>query len=183
VGFAYPFISISIQSFQYCNLAFFLLFPSCCLSFPPWGDEKGHQDTCICLCRYRGGNWEAIREEQYMIKALTLSFHKHNLESILVPTPFPSAWLRYARALQVHTTRILGFSNQKIPQSDSGSKNHFGFLGQINFNKSSTTRMVFMTNPKVVFLINGKMWHVVRSFQRRTCHHLIGQILSQWVNK
>jgi hypothetical protein len=41
-----------------------------------------------------------------------------------------------------------GLSNQKIPQNDKGSKNHFGFLGQVDFNKSNTTRMVFFYQPK-----------------------------------
>jgi hypothetical protein len=45
------------------------------------------------------------------------------------------------------TTRIpsfqIGFSNQKVPQSDRGSKNHFGFLGQVDFNKSNAIKMIF----------------------------------------
>ncbi len=57
-----------------------------------------------------GGNWEALQEEQYMIKALTLTFQKH-LESILDLTPPPLARLHRAWAIQVHITRILGFSN------------------------------------------------------------------------
>jgi len=54
---------------------------------------------------------------------------------------------------QVFQTR---FSNQKVPQSDKGSKNHFGFVGQVNFNKFSMTKMVFFTNLKVVLLTNPK---------------------------
>jgi hypothetical protein len=110
VGFAYPFISISIQSSQYNNLAFFLLFLLWCLSFPPWGGEKGHQETCIHLHWYIGGNWEALQEEQYTIKTLTLAFWRH-LESILDLTPPPLARLHHTHALQAHITRILGFSN------------------------------------------------------------------------
>jgi hypothetical protein len=110
MGFAYPFMSISIQSFRYNNLAFILLFLSWCLSFPLWGSGKGHQETCIHLHRYMGGNWEALQEEQYMIKTFILVFQKH-LESILNLTPPPSAWLRHARAFQAHTIRIIGFSN------------------------------------------------------------------------
>jgi hypothetical protein len=45
-----------------------------------------------------------------MIKALTLTFQKH-LESILDLTPPPLARLHRAWAIQVHITRILGFSN------------------------------------------------------------------------
>jgi hypothetical protein len=42
----------------------------------------------------------------------------------------------------------IGFSNQKIPQSDMRSKNHFGFLGQVHFKKSNMTMMVFFHQPK-----------------------------------
>jgi hypothetical protein len=37
----------------------------------------------------------------------------------------------------------IGFSNQKVPQNDRGLENHFGFLGQVDLNNSSTTMMVF----------------------------------------
>jgi hypothetical protein len=50
----------------------------------------------------------------------------------------------------------IGSSNQKIPQSDRGSKNHFGFQGQVDFNKSNMTKMVLLTNLKVVLLTNPK---------------------------
>ncbi len=66
------------------------------------------------------------------------------------------------------TTRIPNFSNwifkPKIPQSDKGSKNHFGFLGQVDFNKSSMTRMVFFTNLRVVLLTNPKAMLLIKSF-------------------
>ncbi len=38
----------------------FLLFPSWCLSSPPQGGEKGHQETCACLHHYMGDDWETI---------------------------------------------------------------------------------------------------------------------------
>jgi len=62
---------------------------------------------------------------------------------------------------QVFQTR---FSNQKVPQSDEGSKNHFGFVGQVNFNKSSMTRMVFFTNFKVVLLTNPKVVLIKKNY-------------------
>jgi hypothetical protein len=66
------------------------------------------------------------------------------------------------------TTRIpgfsTGFSNQKISQSDGGLEKHFGFLGQVDFNKSSMTRMVFFTNLKVVFLTNPKVVLLIKFF-------------------
>lgn len=71
--FAYTFISISIQSFWYYNLAFFLLFFFWCLSFPPKGGEKGYQDICIRLHRYMGDNLETLLEE-HTIKTLILAF-------------------------------------------------------------------------------------------------------------
>jgi hypothetical protein len=56
MGFAYPFILINILSFRYCSLTHFLLFHLWCLSFPPWGGEKGHQEIRICLRQYMGGD-------------------------------------------------------------------------------------------------------------------------------
>jgi hypothetical protein len=32
---------------------------------------------------------------------------------------------------------------KKYPKMTRGHKNHFGFLGQVDFNKSNTTRMIF----------------------------------------
>ncbi len=58
-----------------------------------------------------------------------------------------------------------GFSNEKLPQSDKGSKNQFGFLGQVNFNKSNMTRMAFFTNLRVVFLTNPKAMFLIKSFE------------------
>jgi hypothetical protein len=39
---------------------FFLLFPSWCLSFLPWGGEKGHQEIHVHLRQYMGGDWETL---------------------------------------------------------------------------------------------------------------------------
>ncbi len=38
----------------------FLLFLFWCLSFPPQGGEKGHQEICVCLHQYMGGNYETL---------------------------------------------------------------------------------------------------------------------------
>jgi len=58
-------------------------------------------------------------------------------------------------------TKIPSFSNwifkPKSTLNNRGSKNHFGFLRQVDFNKSSMTRMVFLTNLKVVLLTIPKM--------------------------
>jgi hypothetical protein len=40
-----------------------LLFVSWCLSFPPQGGEKGHQESRICLRQYMGGNYDTLQEE------------------------------------------------------------------------------------------------------------------------
>jgi len=65
-------------------------------------------------------------------------------------------------------TKIRSFSNwisnQKVPQNNRGSKNHFGFLRQVDFNKSSMTRMVFLTNLKVVLLTIPKMVLLIKIF-------------------
>jgi len=64
------------------------------------------------------------------------------------------SWVGYKEValleFQVFQTR---FSNQKVLQSDKGSKNHLNFLGQVDFNMSNTTKMVLLTNPNVVFFL------------------------------
>jgi hypothetical protein len=66
------------------------------------------------------------------------------------------------------TTKIPSFSNwisnQKVPQSDKGSKNYFVFLGQVDFKKSYTIKMVFLTNLKVVLLTNPKAVVLIKNF-------------------
>ncbi len=75
----------------------FLLFPSWCLSYLPWGGEKGHQKTRINLCRYMGGDWEALFKE-HTTRTFTLTSRKR-LELIPNPTPLPSTQLCLTQAL------------------------------------------------------------------------------------
>jgi hypothetical protein len=75
----------------------FFLFFFLCLSFPPQGGEKNHQETRTSLHQYMGGNWKALQEE-HMIKTLILIFHKR-LESTPNLIPPPLARLCCARAL------------------------------------------------------------------------------------
>jgi hypothetical protein len=42
----------------------------------------------------------------------------------------------------------LDFQTKKIPQRDRGAKNHFGFIGQVDFNRSNMTWMVFFYKPQ-----------------------------------
>jgi hypothetical protein len=64
--------------------------------------------------------------------------------------------MRFNRNCNIN--RILGLKNQvlwfKKPPKWHVSKNPFGFLNQIDFNKSSTIGMIFLTNPRVVLLTN-----------------------------
>jgi hypothetical protein len=55
-----PLFQLASNIFDVATWHVFLLFFSWCLSFPPWGGEKGCLETPTCLRRYMGGNWEAL---------------------------------------------------------------------------------------------------------------------------
>jgi len=57
------------------------------------------------------------------------------------------AMLKVHSLLKFQVVQI-GFSNQKISKNDRGSKNHFDFLKQVDFNKSNMTRMIFFDQPQ-----------------------------------
>ncbi len=86
------------------------------------GGEKGHQEIHILLHQYTGGNWETLQEE-HMIKASTLVFHKC-LELIPDPTPLPLACLCHAQAF-VHvgkyarTIRALASNTPTTPFNEA----------------------------------------------------------------
>jgi hypothetical protein len=65
------------------------------LSFPLWGDDKGYQKTCDCLCQHMGGNWETLQGE-HMIRTFVLNCCKC-LDSTSYSTPLPSTQLHYAQ--------------------------------------------------------------------------------------
>jgi len=71
------------------------------------------------------------------------------------------AMLKVHSLLKFQVVQI-GFSNQKISKNDRGSKNHFDFLKQVDFNKSNMTRMIFFTNLKVVLLTNPKAVFLIK---------------------
>ncbi len=62
-----------------------MLFHSWCLSFPPQGGEKGHQETHAHLCQYMAQDWETLQEE-HTIKAQMLVSQR---SSMLAPNPTP----------------------------------------------------------------------------------------------
>jgi len=82
-----------IGPFALNNISF-LLFSSWCLSFPPWGGEKGHQETHNHLRQYMGGKWEILLKN-HTIKTFALTSCKC-LESTVNLAPPPSTQLHHA---------------------------------------------------------------------------------------